>query len=183
VHNKAVNADAQVRPAATRRPVLGRRLLLRYASRSVALVAALGMARVAGATSAVVPPSIESRVCAASHVFVGRVKPETYRQRQTCDPDSVSYFYAELCYEAVVDVEIEAFLRPEGESHLASASMAYLPRLAAGLVGVATSYVFLASKEDSASGATYRMRDQNRRLLPLSLSELPEVRSALANCR
>jgi hypothetical protein len=30
MHNKAVNADAQVRPAAMRRPVLGRRLLLRY---------------------------------------------------------------------------------------------------------------------------------------------------------
>ena len=96
-------------------------------SRAFVICALLGASLDASATSPALPPSLETVVCSATHIFIGRPRPTTYKSRETCDRHSVAYFQKDYCTEADVEVVVDEYLRNKSEHAPPELTLTYLP--------------------------------------------------------
>jgi hypothetical protein len=136
------------------------------------------------ASSAIRQPSLESRVCPAAYILIGRLVPTTYREKQTCS-GTVSYFQTDFCTEASVELEVTEVLHPSNWKTAGTITLTYLPLLSPGLTlgsPETEQFLFFLSQEKDETHVQYRLMGQNQRLVPLNPSQASEVRRVLASC-
>jgi hypothetical protein len=154
-------------------------------SRAFVICAVLGASVDAWATSAALPPPLETIVCPATHIFIGRARPSTYMSRETCDRDSVAYFQKDYCTEADVEVVVEEYLRNVSKNAPPELTLTYLPLKTMSITSAdpqSQKYIFFTVEDP---GVATHLRFRLRTVGPIKATDpfIQKVRDVVPTCK